>query len=86
MGIGDSSRVPWPTKTTTVAVADPGVVIQSVEFTARSLQSATHSSTFPIMSNAPQFDLHAERDPVLAWLHGHAELRREVARAARVFP
>jgi hypothetical protein len=31
---------------------------------ARSAQSATHSSTFPTMSNTPQFDWHSPRDPV----------------------
>src|SRR5262245_7653842 len=39
-------------------------VVQFAQLFARSLQSATHSSTFPTMSNAPQLDLQLERDPV----------------------
>src|SRR5262245_61619961 len=43
-------------------------VVQSAQLFARSLQSATHSSTFPTMSNAPQLDLQLDRDPVFTGL------------------
>jgi hypothetical protein len=33
-----------------------------------SVQSATHSSTFPTMSNTPHADLQFDRDPVLTGL------------------
>src|SRR5262245_36434949 len=43
-------------------------VVQSVQLFARSLQSATHSDTFPTMSKVPQLDLQFDRDPVFAGL------------------
>src|SRR5262245_35773463 len=43
----------------------PFWLVQSVHPTlARSAQSATHSSTFPTMSNTPQLDLQLLREPV----------------------
>jgi hypothetical protein len=35
-----------------------------MQLLACSAQSATHSSTFPTMSNTPDADLQFERDPV----------------------
>src|SRR2546429_2361730 len=55
---------PGPPKQLSSPPAIPAVVVQSVQFVARSLQSATHSSTFPTMSNTPQLDLHLAREPV----------------------
>src|SRR5438094_112869 len=47
----------------------PVCVVQSVHPTvARSAQSATHSSTFPTMSNTPQLDLQFDREPVFTGL------------------
>src|SRR5262249_4990268 len=44
----------------------PNVAGQLVQETERSAQSATHSLTFPIMSNAPHPDLQPGREPVPA--------------------
>jgi hypothetical protein len=44
----------------------PKVAGQLVQLTELSPQSATHSSTLPIMSNAPHTDLQLDREPVSA--------------------
>src|SRR5215471_13339338 len=44
----------------------PRLAGQFVQLTERSAQSPTHSSTLPIMSNAPHTDLQLDREPVLA--------------------
>src|SRR5262249_8321511 len=55
---------PGPPKHLSSTPGMPADVVQSVQLLAWSAQSATHSSTFPIMSNAPHADLQLERDPV----------------------
>src|SRR5262249_56205522 len=55
---------PGPPKQLSATPGMPADVVQSVQLLAWSVQSATHSSTFPIMSNAPHADLQLERDPV----------------------
>ena len=46
-------------------------------------QSATHSSTFPIMSKIPQLDLQLAREPVLA---GFAEFVTQVVLPSSALP
>src|SRR5689334_4070810 len=46
----------------------PRLAGQLVQLIARSLQSATHSSMLPLMSNAPHTDLQLDREPVSAGL------------------
>src|SRR5213592_3236336 len=50
--------VPGPPKQLTSPPAIPVWLVQSVQLTDLSAQSATHSVTFPTMSNTPQLDLH----------------------------
>src|SRR5438876_11930521 len=57
---------PGPPKQLASAPAIPVWLVQSVQLIARSAQSATRSSTFPTMSNAPQLDLQFARLPVFA--------------------
>src|SRR5881397_1364941 len=57
---------PGPPKQLKSPPAIPVWLVQSVQFCAASAQSATHSSTFPTMSNTPQLDLQLLRDPVFA--------------------
>jgi len=44
----------------------PRLAGQFVQLTELSAQSATHSFTLPIMSNAPHTDLQLDREPVFA--------------------
>src|SRR6266705_2437844 len=59
---------PGPPKQLKSPPAIPVWLVQSVQFTALSTQSATHSSTFPTMSKTPQLDLQFDRDPVFTGL------------------
>src|SRR5205823_15049203 len=57
--------MPLPPKLLKSPPARPTAVVQSVQpVLLRSAQSATHSSTFPTMSNTPQLDLQFVRLPV----------------------
>jgi len=58
-------------------------VVQSAQLLAMSLQSATHSHTFPTMSKVPQPDLQLDRDPVFA---GLAEFLTHVVVPSSAFP
>src|SRR5262245_10463749 len=58
-------------------------VVQFVQLSARSLHSATHSDTFPTMSNVPQLDLQLDRDPVFT---GPAEFVVHVVVPSSAFP
>src|SRR5437773_11372346 len=58
--------VPGPPKQLKSPPAIPVWLVQSVQLTDLSAQSATHSVTFPTMSNTPQLDLQFDREPVLA--------------------
>src|SRR5215468_641646 len=55
---------PGPPKQLKSPPGMPADVVQSVQLLAWSAQSATHSSTFPTMSNAPHAEVQFERDPV----------------------
>src|SRR5262245_12338061 len=59
-----SSAIPVVPGPPTQLESAPKFAGQFVQATERSPQSATHSSTLPIMSNAPQRDLQLEREPV----------------------
>src|SRR5436309_7814998 len=56
--------VPGPPKQLRSPPAIPVWLVQSVQLTAPSAQSATHSSTLPTMSKTPQLDLQFDREPV----------------------
>src|SRR5213596_1268649 len=56
--------VPGPPKQLKSPPAIPVWLVQSVQLTDLSAQSATHSVTFPTMSNTPQLDLQFDREPV----------------------
>src|SRR5262249_53785009 len=55
---------PGPRKQRAASPWMPAHAVPAVQVLAWAAQSATHSSTFPIMSNAPHADLQLERDPV----------------------
>src|SRR5437870_10938168 len=56
--------VPGPPKQLKSPPAIPVWLVQSVQLTDLSAQSATHSNTFPTMSKTPQLDLQFDREPV----------------------
>src|SRR5207249_3779042 len=60
--------VPGPPKQLKSPPAIPVWLVQSVQLIALSAQSATHSQTFPTMSNTPQLDLQFDREPVFTGL------------------
>src|SRR5262249_33681704 len=60
--------VTGPPKQLESSPAKPDKLVQSVQVTALSAQSATHSSTLPTMSNTPQLDLQFDREPVVTGL------------------
>src|SRR5437764_10716812 len=60
--------VPGPPKQLKSPPAIPVWLVQSVQLTDLSAQSATHSATFPTMSNTPQLDLQFDREPVFTGL------------------
>src|SRR5438034_1013800 len=63
-GIWLPPPLPFPPKQLKSLPGRPVCVVQSVHPPlARSAQSATHSSTLPIMSNTPQLDLQFVREP-----------------------
>src|SRR5207249_11802989 len=74
---------PGPPKQLTSPPAIPVWLVQCVQFIARSAQSATHSATFPTMSNTPQLDLHLLREPDVA---GPAEFVTQVVVPSSAFP
>jgi len=65
LGRDESPAPPDPPKQLLSLPGKPTIDVQSVQFDAASLQSATHSSTFPTMSKTPHADLQFDRDPVL---------------------
>src|SRR5262249_46291518 len=62
-----NTLLPSPPKQLKSPPARPTAVVQSVQLpVALSAQSATHSLTFPTMSNPPQFETHPALAPVFA--------------------
>src|SRR5438093_13701496 len=60
--------VPGPPKQLKSPPAIPVWLVQSVQLIALSAQSATHSQTFPTMSNTRHLDWQFDREPALTAL------------------